>query len=100
MRSTHTIEMGPGVVVKRYRSVEHGQPEREWRAPGLLDRYAPGLAPAPVSADLDGAPPSVVMSWVAGSAVDEAVEGALADALFWLLRTRAETQAERMLALL
>ncbi|MFD9941363.1 phosphotransferase family protein [Nonomuraea sp. NPDC059023] len=69
------------MVVKRYRSVEHGQPEREWRALGLLDRYAPGLAPVPVSADLDGEPPSVVMSRVAGSAVDEVVEGVLADAL-------------------
>ncbi|MBB5075738.1 phosphotransferase family protein [Nonomuraea endophytica] len=81
MRSTHAIELGPGVVVKRYRSVEHGQPEREWRALGLLDRYAPGLAPAPVSADLDGEPPSVVMSRVAGSPVDEAVQGVLADAV-------------------
>ncbi|MFI9559746.1 phosphotransferase family protein [Nonomuraea endophytica] len=81
MRSTHTIELGPGVVVKRYRSVEHGQPEREWRALGLLDRYAPGMAPAPVSADLDGEPPSVVMSRVAGAPVDEVVQGVLADAV-------------------
>ncbi|WP_147425054.1 hypothetical protein [Bailinhaonella thermotolerans] len=59
MRTTHSIEMRATVVVKRYRPVDHGQPQREWRALDLLNRHAPGLAPAPLEADLKGEPPTV-----------------------------------------
>ena len=48
------------MAVKRFRSPVDGderrlygdEPRREWRALELLARYAPGLAPRPVRADL------------------------------------------------
>ncbi|MFF7247089.1 phosphotransferase family protein [Embleya sp. NPDC008237] len=64
--STHDIEFRDDVVVKRFRSRERAEPLREWRALGLLARYAPGLAPEPIREDLDGEPPVVVMSRLAG----------------------------------
>jgi hypothetical protein len=63
---THELEFDGAHVVKRYRSWDRGEPRREWRALGLLARYAPGLAPEPVRADLEGEPPSVVMSRLPG----------------------------------
>lgn len=64
--STHLIEFRADVVVKRYRSWSNGEPRREWQALKLLDDHATGLAPAPLSADLTGEPPSVVMSRLPG----------------------------------
>ncbi|WP_214326525.1 phosphotransferase family protein [Nonomuraea sediminis] len=77
----HTIEVRSDVVIKRYRSLTHGQPEREWRALELLHEHTPGLAPAPVTADLDADPPTVVMSRLGGGAVHGPIKGQLADAL-------------------
>ncbi|MGP3955809.1 phosphotransferase family protein [Nonomuraea sp. 3N208] len=77
----HTIEVRSDVVIKQYRSSNHGQPEREWRALELLDEYAPGLSPAPVTADLEADPPTVVMSRLGGAAVEGPIKGQLADAL-------------------
>ncbi|GAA4226919.1 hypothetical protein FHR32_002434 [Streptosporangium album] len=79
--SKHSVEMRPDAVVKRYRSSDYGQPEREWRALELLNEYAPGVAPVPVTADLDADPPTVVMSRLGGAAVDGPIKGQLADAL-------------------
>lgn len=79
--SKHTIEVRSDVVIKHYRRVDHGQPEREWRALELLNEYSPGLAPAPVNADLEADPPTVVMSRLGGAAVAGPIEGQLADAL-------------------
>ncbi|WUH99549.1 aminoglycoside phosphotransferase family protein [Spirillospora sp. NBC_00431] len=61
------------MVVKRYRSWELGEPEREWRALELLDAHAPGLAPSPVRADLEAVPPTVVMSRLDGGPLEGAV---------------------------
>ncbi|MEV6155884.1 aminoglycoside phosphotransferase family protein [Nonomuraea sp. NPDC052129] len=77
----HTIEVRSDVVIKQYRRLDHGQPEREWRALELLNKYSPGLAPAPVNADLEADPPTVVMSRLGGAAVAGPIEGHLADAL-------------------
>jgi hypothetical protein len=77
----HEIELRHDVVIKRYGSTGHDQPEREWRALELLDAYAPGLAPAPVSAEPDADPPTVVMSRLAGAAVRGPIGGHMADAL-------------------
>lgn len=77
----HTIEVRSDVVIKQYRSLDHGQPEREWRALELLHEYTPGLAPAPVTADLDADPPTVVMSRLGGAAVRGPIKGHLAEAL-------------------
>ena len=56
------IDRDRGLVVKRFRSAHRGEPVREWTALQLLARLAPGLAPAPVSADLDSAFPVITMS--------------------------------------
>ena len=64
---THGVALEERVAVKRFRSLVHGdEARREWRALELLARYAPGLAARPVSADLDGDPPVVVMSRLPG----------------------------------
>lgn len=67
--TTHCLKVRGDVVVKRFRSWARGEPRREWRALGLLARYAPGLAPAPVHAALDAGPPVVVMSRLPGDAM-------------------------------
>jgi hypothetical protein len=54
------------VVVKRFRSWERREPVREWTALVLLAEFAPGLAPAPVRADLAADPPVVEMSRLPG----------------------------------
>jgi Ser/Thr protein kinase RdoA (MazF antagonist) len=54
------------LVVKRYIDSTRGEPVREWRALRLLAEHAPRLAPEPVSAELDGSPPSIVMSLLPG----------------------------------
>ncbi|MEV0345547.1 aminoglycoside phosphotransferase family protein [Nonomuraea sp. NPDC050680] len=79
--SKHTIEVRSDVVIKQYRRLDYGQPEREWRALELLNEYSPGLAPAPVKADLEADPPTVVMSRLDGAAVEGPITGQLADAL-------------------
>ena len=67
--TTHYLQIRGDVVVKRFRSHARGEPRREWRALGMLARYAPGLAPAPVHAALDATPPVVVMSRLPGDAI-------------------------------
>jgi hypothetical protein len=68
-RTTHEvcIDHDRHLVVKRFRSWARGEPAREWAALTLLAESAPGLAPAPVRADLDGDPPAIVMSWLPGA---------------------------------
>ncbi len=56
----------PHLVVKRYLPTTHRAPQREWRALRLLQKYAPGLSPEPVHADLSADPPVVVMSRLGG----------------------------------
>jgi Phosphotransferase enzyme family len=92
--STHGMTVGDGVAVKRFRSHVDGderrlygsEPRREWRALKLLARYAPGLAPRPVRADLDADPPLIAMSQVPGEPlgtrpVTEGQQDAIAAAL-------------------
>ena len=57
------------VVVKRYFGATRGEAAREWRALQLLAEHAPRLAPEPIVADLDGDPPSLVMSLLPGEAL-------------------------------
>jgi aminoglycoside phosphotransferase (APT) family kinase protein len=66
VRSTHAVEMADGLVVKRFCSWERGEHQREWQALNLLAEFAPGLAPAPVSADLDADPPAITMTRLPG----------------------------------
>jgi aminoglycoside phosphotransferase (APT) family kinase protein len=72
---THDLSIDPerGVVTKRFRSWARNEPAREWRALCLLAGLAPGLAPQPLSADLDGHPPAIRMSWLLGAPLGAAV---------------------------
>lgn|ERR1022692_255021 len=63
---THGAVFEDGTVVKRLRHWGHDEPRREWQALNLLARFAPGLAPEPVRADLTADPPEVVMSRLPG----------------------------------
>jgi hypothetical protein len=58
--------MADGHVVKRFRSWDRCEPEREWRALNVLAEFARGLAPAPLSADLEAAPPAIMMTLLPG----------------------------------
>ncbi len=93
----HSVEVRADEVVKRYRSSEHGQPERKWRALSLLDRYAPGVAPVPVSAELRADPPTVVMSRLDGTRVNGPIRGRLADALAQAIDTMQRAIPRRVL---
>jgi hypothetical protein len=88
--STHGITVEEGIAVKRFRSHLDGgerrlygdEPRREWQALKLLARYAPGLAPEPVRADLDADPPLIAMSEVPGEPLGtRPVTGAQVDAI-------------------
>ncbi len=65
-RSTHDVELADGLVVKRFRSWSRDEHRREWQALNLLAEFAPGLAPLPVSADLEADPPVITMTRLPG----------------------------------
>lgn len=95
--TTHDITIDGDVVIKRFRSWGRGEPAREWTALRLLSRRAGGLAPRPLSADLDADPPVITMSRLpgrplAGTAISPGMLDALAAALdrLWTSVTPAE----------
>jgi Ser/Thr protein kinase RdoA (MazF antagonist) len=59
--------IGPDLITKTYVSWERDQHRREWAALRHLHRYSPGLAPEPVTADLEADPPTLVMTRVPGT---------------------------------
>jgi hypothetical protein len=65
---THQLSLDPEgqVATKRFGAASRGEAEREWRALQLLAEHAPGLAPAPIRADLSGAVPLIEMSLLPG----------------------------------
>ena len=63
------IDRARGVVMKRFRSWDRGEADREWRALCLLAEHAPGLAAEPRRAWLDATPPALAMSWLPGQAL-------------------------------
>ena len=67
--TTHEVrvDLSNRTVTKRFRSWDRGEPVRERTALTLLAKFAPGLAPAPVSVDLSGESPVLVMSWLPGT---------------------------------
>jgi hypothetical protein len=67
MVQTHALTVTGDTVVKQYTSWQRGEPGREWAILTHLHRYAPGLGPAPVRADLCGHPPTVVMRRLPGT---------------------------------
>ena len=91
---THEVRIDRvrGLVVKRFRSARRGEPVREWTALSLLARFAPGLAPAPVTADLNSDFPVITMSLLPGTELSAAPvtpsqASALAEALERLWRS-------------
>lgn len=66
VQSTHEVLVGERKVVKRYRSWQRGEPEREWAGLTLLHRWCPGLAPEPLEQRQDDGVPAIVMSRVPG----------------------------------
>ena len=67
--TTHVVDIDPsrGLVTKRFRSWDRGEPEREWSALTLLAEFAPGLSPEPIHAALSADPPVIEMSYLPGS---------------------------------
>ena len=66
VESTHAVALGTDRVVKRYRSWENGEPEREWTGLSLLHQAAPGLAPEPLERRVQDGAPVIVMARVPG----------------------------------
>src|SRR3984885_14963932 len=73
--TTHLVDIGDDLVVKRFRSWDRGEHLREWQALTLLASYAPDLAPAPLDANLTSIPPQVRMSRVPGLPMDRLLAG-------------------------
>ncbi|MEU0567371.1 aminoglycoside phosphotransferase family protein [Nonomuraea sp. NPDC005983] len=65
--TTHDLDIRDDIVIKRYTSWHRREPQREWAVLTFLAEHAPGLAPAPVRAELDAVPPTVVMTRLPGS---------------------------------
>jgi Ser/Thr protein kinase RdoA (MazF antagonist) len=67
--TTHVVRIDRrrGVVTKRFRSWDRGEPRREWTALTLLAEHAPGLTPRPIYAALDAEPPVIEMSCLPGT---------------------------------
>lgn len=65
-QSTHDVTFEGSRVVKRYRSGNEGEPEREWSGLSLLHRFSPGLAPEPLEQRRDDGRPVLVMRRLAG----------------------------------
>jgi hypothetical protein len=67
--TTHVVHIDSrrGVVTKRFRSWDRGEPRREWTALTLLAEHSPGLTPRPIHAALDAEPPVIEMSRLPGT---------------------------------
>ncbi|MFE5328885.1 phosphotransferase family protein [Embleya sp. NPDC056575] len=86
--STHTLEFRPDTVVKTFGAGAHDNHRREWTALTLLHRFAPDLAPRPVSRDPRPSCPVVVMSRLPGAALrGTSVRDERVDALATTLNT-------------
>lgn len=72
VQSTHHLTRDGDRVVKRFRSWDNGEPEREWAGLTLMQRHAPGLAPEPLERRTEGEIPVVVMSLLPGEPLGSA----------------------------
>jgi aminoglycoside phosphotransferase (APT) family kinase protein len=66
VRSTHVLEIADDHVIKRFRSWDRDEHQREWQALNVLAEFAPGLAPVPLSSELDADPPVITMTRLPG----------------------------------
>ena len=83
---THDLTISEYELVKRYSSWGRGEHGREWLVLTTLHDHAPGLAPVPLSADLDATPPWVRMNRLPGTPLSGALTGDELDALEAALR--------------
>lgn len=65
-RQTHRLDRDGDLITKTYRSWSRGEHRREWWTLNQLADYQPGLAPQPISADLEATPPSITMTVLPG----------------------------------
>lgn len=66
VQSTHEVTIRADTVVKRYRSWDRGEPDREWRALSLLHQLSPGLSPEPLEQRREAGAPCIVMTRLPG----------------------------------
>jgi aminoglycoside phosphotransferase (APT) family kinase protein len=84
--STHSLTFTRDRVVKRYRSWDRGEPDREWTGLGILHQHAPGISPQPLRRGCADGVPLIEMTRVpgvplGGEKLSPAQTGALAQAL-------------------
>jgi aminoglycoside phosphotransferase (APT) family kinase protein len=66
VENTHQLTVTASRVVKRFRSWNRGEPEREWAGLTMLHRHVPGLAPEPLQRGVEDGAPVIVMTRVPG----------------------------------
>ncbi|WP_341928124.1 aminoglycoside phosphotransferase family protein [Nocardioides psychrotolerans] len=86
-QTTHDLDLATDRVTKTFRLRHGDEADREWDGLALLERHAPGLAPAPLEQRERDGRPEVVMSRVPGQPLGAApVSDAQLDALAVALR--------------
>jgi aminoglycoside phosphotransferase (APT) family kinase protein len=101
VESTHDVSVGATTVVKRYRSWDRGEPDREWHALSLLHEHCPGLAPEPIAFTSQAGTPAITMTRVPGvplgsAALTEPQQVAVADAMTRLHRALPGPELARL----
>ena len=86
VESTHSLTFTGNRVIKRYRSWDRGEPDREWAGLGILHRHAPGIGPQPLRRWSEDGTPAIEMTRVpglslGGQKLSSAQIGALAQTL-------------------
>lgn len=70
--STHSLTFTNDRVVKRYRSWDRGEPDREWAGLSLLHEHVPGISPQPLCRRSEDGVPVIEMTRVPGVPLGEA----------------------------
>jgi phosphotransferase family enzyme len=81
MVHTHELSFAGSLLVKRYTSWKRGEHLREWSVLRQVHRHAPGLAPRPVTAELEATPPSITMSVLPGIPLTGAITASQTEGL-------------------
>lgn len=85
--STHSLTFTGDRVVKRYRSWDRGEPDREWAGLGMLYQHVPGISPQPLRRRCEDGVPVIEMTRVPGVPLEgKKLSPAQVDALAQALR--------------
>ena len=76
-QTTHEVCVGDAEVFKRYKSVVHGEDQREFDALTVLAEHAPGLAPTPLQLRREDGRIELQMSRIAGRPLGDDVLSAI-----------------------